>query len=173
MGIDIWSIACMVIELINGELLFDPDEEDDEQDFDNAQRNIYHLKQIHETVGKVPKALQCRDYYSRKGELSGFDEIEEVGLLARIQEKAPGLEGEDLENLCEFLTPMLQIDPRVRVDAPTALQHPWLNLTDIDIGDVQLWVEDLEAGFADDESEEDDSEGEETDEKEEETEEIN
>lgn len=159
--IDIWAVACMVIELINGQLIFDPDEEEESEDeFDNVMRNLVHLKQIQETLGRIPKNLQSRDFFNRKGELFEFGDVECVGLDELIREKVPDLDEADLEALRGFLTPMLQIDPKNRVDAETALKHPWLELSSVDLNETSQWIEDVQYK-SEDESEEEEEEEEE------------
>lgn len=163
--IDIWAVACMVIELINGQLIFDPDEEEESEDeFDNVMRNLVHLKQIQETLGRIPKNLQSRDFFNRKGELFEFGDVECVGLDELIREKVPDLDEADLEALRGFLTPMLQIDPKNRVDAETALKHPWLELSSVDLNETSQWIEDVQYKSEDESEEEEEEEAEEDEE---------
>jgi len=159
--IDIWAVACMVVELCNGELLFDPDEEEDEEAFDNDMRNAAHLKQIMQALGKIPGSLRTRNLFNRKGELLAFpDGVEYTGLEELVKEKIPALEMEAIEKLCQFLKPMLEIDPGKRVTAEECLKHEWLQLSKMDKEEVKMWVEDVKFEL---EGEEDSNEEEEED----------
>jgi len=153
-AIDIWAVACMVVELLDGEVLFDPDEEDEDEEFDNEMRNSVHLKQIMEALGKIPKHMISREYFNRKNELLLIEKVEEKGLIAVLQEKVCSLDEDDLEELCAFLLPMLEIDPKKRPTAITMLKHPWLTVSSTDKTEIAQWVEDLNCDDLDDDEEE-------------------
>jgi len=158
-AIDIWAVACMVVELLDGEVLFDPDEEDEEEEFDNEMRNSVHLKQIMEALGKIPKHMINREYFNRKNELLLVGEVEHKGLREILQDKVPRLDDEeDLDNLIEFLKPMLEIDPKKRPTAAQMLEHEWLKPGKGDDGDIKMWLEDILYEEEDDEDEEEDGE---------------
>lgn len=157
-AIDIWGVACMVVELLEGEVLFDPDEEDENDEFTNEMRNSVHLKQIIQALGKIPKHMINRDYFNRKNELLHIGEFEEKGLYAVLQEKTPGLDEDDLEKLVEFLTPMLEIDPKKRPTAAQMLEHSWLEVSNVDKVEIQQWIEDINALDEDDEEDEEEEE---------------
>jgi len=169
--IDIWAVACMVVELCNGELLFDPDEEEEEDDiFDNDMRNAVHLKQVMQALGKIPRALQSRDLFNRKGELLAFpDGVECNGLEELVKEKVPALEMDDIETMCEFLKPMLVIDPKKRATAEECLNHKWLVMSDLDKDEVRMWVDDVKFELEGEDEDEDDEEEEEEEESQSET----
>jgi serine/threonine protein kinase len=62
---DIWSLACMLFELLTGDLLFDP------RSGDNFDRDEDHLAQCIELLGPMPKKLALagkysKDYFNRK-----------------------------------------------------------------------------------------------------------
>lgn len=48
---DMWSLACMVFELITGDFLFEP------RKGDNYDKNDDHLAQMIELLNKMPKSL--------------------------------------------------------------------------------------------------------------------
>ena len=50
-AIDIWSLACIVFELITGDFLFDPKSEK------NIDKDVYHLALFMQILGSVP--LRC------------------------------------------------------------------------------------------------------------------
>lgn len=57
--IDVWSLACLVFELVTGDYLFDPKEEEDREG--NAgrsySRNEDHLALMMELLGKIPRKV--------------------------------------------------------------------------------------------------------------------
>lgn len=62
---DIWSLGCMVFELLTGDLLFEP------QAGEDYDRDEDHLAQIQELVGAMPKSLalsgkNSRTFFNRK-----------------------------------------------------------------------------------------------------------
>ncbi|KAH8061837.1 hypothetical protein JL722_3792 [Aureococcus anophagefferens] len=64
---DVWSLACIVFELLTGDLLFDPRAGGD------YDRDEDHLAQMQELLGRYPKKLassaKARAFFNRRGEL--------------------------------------------------------------------------------------------------------
>jgi serine/threonine protein kinase len=123
--IDIWSVACLVFELITGEFLFDPRE-----DKGHHSRDEDHLALMIELLGQMPKILYSngeysRDFFLRKGQLRNIKHLECWGLQQVLHEKYK-LPLAEAKEITSFLTPMLALDPRQRVTAATALEHSWL-----------------------------------------------
>lgn len=68
--VDMWSLACVVFELVTGDLLFDP-RDDSKGEY---TREEDHLALMIELVGPMPKRMwqsgkYSRDYFNSKGEL--------------------------------------------------------------------------------------------------------
>lgn len=66
---DIWSVACMVFELITGDYLFEP------HSGATYSRDEDHIAHIIELLGPIPKSIALYGYYSheffnRKGRIS-------------------------------------------------------------------------------------------------------
>lgn len=55
---DMWSVACMVFELVTGDLLFDPHEGD------GYDRDEDHLAQFQELLGRIPRSIALTGKYS-------------------------------------------------------------------------------------------------------------
>eukprot|EP00127_Corallochytrium_limacisporum_P002790 Clim_evm3s141 gene=Clim_evmTU3s141 len=120
---DIWSLACMVFELVTGEFLFEP------YSGRNYTRDEDHLAQIMELLGKMPRHLivgkYARDFFNRRYELRNIKELKFFKLYDVLVEKY-GMEESEAQALTEFLLPMLDMNPERRQSAQDALQSPWL-----------------------------------------------
>jgi len=63
---DIWSLACMMFEMVTGEFLFEP------RKGKGFSKTDEHLAQMMELLGQMPRTLavrgsQYRKYFNRKG----------------------------------------------------------------------------------------------------------
>ncbi|KAJ3843189.1 CMGC/SRPK protein kinase [Lentinula raphanica] len=128
---DIWSVACVLFELLTGEYLFDP----------QAQGGLFtkdddHMAQIIELLGDYP--LECkmggkysRDLFDHSGSLRYIKSLKPWPLKRVMIEKYFYSEP-DSEALCRFLLPMLIIDMKKRVHAREIIDHEWLTITEAD-----------------------------------------
>jgi len=121
---DIWSLACMVFELLTGDLLFDPHSGRD------YCRDEDHLAQFCELLGKYPRTLAMvgkysREFFNSKGELLHIKHLSYWSLERVLIEKYKWLEHEATE-LASFLKPMLDFNPDRRATAKQCLQHSWI-----------------------------------------------
>ncbi|EGR29294.1 serine protein kinase, putative [Ichthyophthirius multifiliis] len=94
---DIWSLACMLFEILTGDFLFEP------RKGPNFSKNDDHLAQIQELCKKFPKN------YALKGTNSKIS----------YQRK----EAREFE---DFMMQMLNCIPEKRKTAQQMLEHPWL-----------------------------------------------
>ncbi|KAJ3777596.1 kinase-like domain-containing protein [Lentinula raphanica] len=128
---DIWSVACVLFELLTGEYLFDP----------QAQGGLFtkdddHMAQIIELLGDYP--LECkmggkysRDLFDHSGSLRYIKSLKPWPLKRVMIEKYFYSEP-DSDALCRFLLPMLIIDMKKRVHAREIIDHEWLTITEAD-----------------------------------------
>lgn len=65
---DMWSLACMIFELVTGDFMFEP------RAAREYTRDEDHLAQMVELLGKIPRSIattgkQAREYFTREGQL--------------------------------------------------------------------------------------------------------
>jgi len=121
---DMWSLACIVFELVTGDLLFDPRSGED------YERDEDHLALMIELVGRIPRKVALggkysRDYFTKTGELKHIRRLR-MWPLDRVLQDKYRLDGDEARSLADFLTPMLQFVPETRATAAACLLHPWL-----------------------------------------------
>lgn len=122
---DIWSCACMIYELLTGDVLFDPKKgSEDERDTD-------HLAQCHEMIGKIPLKFALSGkrsgiLYNRKGLLKlEHERLVYIGIKNKLIEHYE-FDPKDAEEIEAFLLPMLTWEPIKRASASEMLKHAWL-----------------------------------------------
>jgi serine/threonine-protein kinase SRPK3 len=123
-SVDMWSMGCMVFELLTGDLLFEP------KDGQNFDKNDDHLAQMIELLGKLPKKLTssgkyARDFFNRKGELKFIRNLNFWSLDRVLTEKYHRSEVETNE-IVSFILPMLNYYTEKRATAALSLKHSWL-----------------------------------------------
>eukprot|EP01041_Mallomonas_annulata_P008766 gene8766-18134_t len=122
---DIWSLACIIFELLTGDLLFDP------HAGKNWDRDEDHLAMISELLGNFPRKVSSigkysGDYYNRKGELRHIQHLKFWSLRDVLLDKYH-FEEHEANEIADFLGLLLQIDLNRRATAAECLKHPWLN----------------------------------------------
>jgi serine/threonine protein kinase len=123
---DMWSLACIVFELLTGDLLFDP------QTGHTWDREEDHLAMIIELLGSFPKSVassgtRSTQYFNKRGELKHIHQLKFWGLYEVLCDKYK-LSESDAREVSDFLLPILEIDPNKRATAYDCLRHPFLNI---------------------------------------------
>jgi len=126
--VDVWSVACMVFELLTGDFLFEPkcgtgfEKEDD------------HLAQMIELLGPIPDVLivlgKFSDrYFTRHGELRHIrkEDLRPWSLKPLLIAKYHFSE-DSAESTADFLSGMLAYLPERRKEARAMLSHSWLQI---------------------------------------------
>ena len=132
---DIWSIACILIELYTGELLF------------RTHNNQEHLSLIEKVCGHYPnwmirntKIKSLRDIFVKCHRHSD-DKVVDLKKCEKYNEVKKALSHQRTISesicprhhaFCEFIQFLMKIDPRERPSAKEALKHPFFrtNFTD-------------------------------------------
>lgn len=123
---DMWSLACMIFELITGDFLFEP------RKGETYSKNDDHLAQIIELLGKMPSKMALsgkfsKKYFTKYGSLKRVKGLQFWPLRNVLMEKYKFKESE-ARALEDFLMPMLEYHPERRATAQDMLRHEWLNM---------------------------------------------
>jgi serine/threonine protein kinase len=114
---DMWSLACIIFELLTGDLLFDP------RSGDGYERDEDHLAQCIELLGNFPRRVTqsgkyARNFFNKKGDLKHISSLRFWSLRDVLHEKYHFPVAEACE-IADFLCPLLEFHPSKRA---TALQ---------------------------------------------------
>ena len=123
---DIWSLACIIFELVTGDFLFQPEKGE------TFTKNDDHVAKFIQTLGKMPKNFAKRgEYYNKfftkEGKMRRVKEIKHISIKDILVKKYHFKEFE-AQALAEFLLPMLEFYPERRASAREMLRHPWLTM---------------------------------------------
>eukprot|EP00742_Colponemidia_sp_Colp-10_P004193 GILJ01004472.1.p1 GENE.GILJ01004472.1~~GILJ01004472.1.p1 ORF type:complete len:610 (-),score=112.30 GILJ01004472.1:93-1922(-) len=121
---DMWSMACMLFELVTGDFLFEP------KSGEQYSRDEDHIAQFVELLGPLPKRLALsgkysKTFYNRHGDLKHIKKLKFWALEDVLMEKY-NIPAREAISFASFLKMMLVFDPQKRATAQECLQHPWL-----------------------------------------------
>ena len=121
---DIWTMGCVLFEMVTGQYLFDPDKEVQNEVEDV---NRLHLLLMAEVLGPFPKklALRHRKYFNAKGSLKGNPRPAKLD-LSIIFEKESDVPKANIPELCSTILSMLRYVRRQRPTVEELLQDPFL-----------------------------------------------
>lgn len=123
---DIWSVACVIFELITGgDYLFDP------ASGSRYSKDDDHIAQIMELMGEFPRSLAfsgkySSEFFNRKGELRHINKLRFWHLDAVLHDKYL-FPKDEADAIAAFLNPMLCLTPDKRAKASDLVNHAWLD----------------------------------------------
>lgn len=123
---DIWSLSCLIFELITGDYLFDP------RSTKSYTRDEDHLAQMVELLEEWPpidyirNSSRWEDYFDSS--CSKFRRISKLKMwsLEKVLKEEYGMKEVEASELGKFLRCGLQYQPRDRIDAGSLYSHTWL-----------------------------------------------
>lgn len=123
---DMWSLACVVFELLTGFVLFEP------LDIP-VNRDIHHLFLMEKYLGPMPIAMKKASkrkrflFDERRGyHIKNAAKIKHDCLKNRLVKNFL-IDEKDVDEIYDFLMCGLEYDPSKRLTANEMLKHPWLN----------------------------------------------
>ncbi|KIO29413.1 hypothetical protein M407DRAFT_242634 [Tulasnella calospora MUT 4182] len=125
--VDLWSVACVVFELLTGEYLFNPKSRQGCWGKDDD-----HVAQIVELIGDgFSKDMKTSGKWSREiwrsnGTLRHISRLHSWPLSDVMKDKYD-YKPEDAQLFASFMEPLLKVDWHSRASAKDMLDHPWLN----------------------------------------------
>ncbi|KAJ6227376.1 protein kinase superfamily protein [Anaeramoeba flamelloides] len=125
--VDIWSLGCIIFELLTGNLLFYPRKS---KKYSMEQN---HLSLMIKYLGKIPKRVLLQGNKSKKitgvnGEIILNRNIKFNPINSILATKY-GFKQENANEIQDFLQCLLAFDKNVRLSARGCLLHPWLKKT--------------------------------------------
>ena len=123
---DIWSVGCLIYELLTGEILFNPDKKR------RFNRDRHHLYDIQSILGKLPEALiqnskKGKIFFRSNGSIKGKYSIRYKSLSNLIQEKLKekNIPSEEIYLILDLLYKMFDYNHNRRPKACECLNHKW------------------------------------------------
>lgn len=123
---DVWSIGCLVFELLTGDYLFDP------HDGLSFTKDEDHVAMIVELLGAFPLAAylaRCEqgERFFAGGALRNIPSLKVWPLEKVLEEKYKfDPAADDVRLVCDFMRKCLTFELDERHDCGLLLQHPWL-----------------------------------------------
>jgi hypothetical protein len=122
---DMWSLACIMFEILTGDLLFDP------HSGKAWDRDEDHLAMMYELLGGFPRKMarsgkHASKYFNKRGQLRHIHHLKFWSLREVLIDKYL-FKRRDAEEIASFMEGLLEIDPEKRMSAEECLAHPWLS----------------------------------------------
>jgi serine/threonine-protein kinase SRPK3 len=120
---DYWSIGCVFFELLTGEILFDPEKDED------ISRDIHHIYLIEELMGPIPKTMIANaskrvNIFDNKCHIKGVGKrIKRWNLQDVLKENHDnvGLSDDKINKIIRFINTTLNISPDNRPNIKTMI----------------------------------------------------
>lgn len=125
---DVWSVGCLIFELLTGDYLFDP------HDGETFDKHEDHLAQIIELLGEFPSEKYLQDcelapkYFSSGKSLVNIRTLKFWSLENVLVEKYKFDANDDnVKLVCDLILKCLKYDLNERYDCGSLLDHPWFS----------------------------------------------
>lgn len=121
---DVWSVGCMIYELLTGKTLFSPDKSR------RISTDRKHISDIVALFGSIPDNMikKSPDYFilfKKNGLIKGIGNIKNRNLKAELLDKINyDLSDKEINNIMSLLKGMFEIDPEKRMSVDQCLNHP-------------------------------------------------
>eukprot|EP01060_Flectonema_neradi_P000497 TRINITY_DN10310_c1_g1_i1.p1 TRINITY_DN10310_c1_g1~~TRINITY_DN10310_c1_g1_i1.p1 ORF type:complete len:754 (+),score=70.79 TRINITY_DN10310_c1_g1_i1:58-2319(+) len=126
---DIWSLACIVYEMVTGRFLFDPKSKPGV--IDEHTNDVQHLSEITQTIGPPDAGVIQQDngvyvskFYTKSGLTRGTLNHKISDMRSRVHEAVP--DDHEAILIINFIMSCLTWCPSTRPDASACLNHEWL-----------------------------------------------
>jgi len=122
---DIWSLACVVFELLTGFTLFEPEDKP-------LNKDIHHLFMMEKSLGSIPlrmKKSSRRNKFlfdkKRNYHVKNIEPFVQTPLKQRLVQQFL-FDEKDASEIYDFIVCGLKYEPAERSTASEMLNHPWL-----------------------------------------------
>jgi len=127
---DMWSVGCMIYELLTGETLFMPDKNS------RGTRDRHHIADMISYLGIIPLDIVSRAhkkniFFKNNGQLKGIDHI----IFEPLHQKLTGklncrsdITDTELLHTIDILHKLFEYNPNNRLTVEECLKHEWLKL---------------------------------------------
>lgn len=123
---DVWSIGCLLFELMTGDYLFDP------QEGLTFTKDEDHLAQIIELLGEFPSAEYLNECELASAYFRDTETLENISTLkfwslkrVFIEKYKYDFDGDSVKFAWDIILKCLRFDLEERYDCGSLLEHPW------------------------------------------------
>lgn len=125
---DVWSVGCLIFELITGDFLFDP------RDGPTFTKDDDHLAQIIELLGEFPSKSYLDDcelapiFFRNESSMRKILKLKLWKLKDVFVEKYGfSNDDEEIDLVCDLILKCLRYDLSLRYDCGSLMNHPWFH----------------------------------------------